>query len=53
MVPTPPEATDEAAVAKYESKGVVGSWFSSFGWSQYVSSSYVLLAQGFSFYKFN
>jgi hypothetical protein len=31
MVPTPPEATDEVAVAKYESKGVVGSWFSSFG----------------------
>jgi len=35
MVPTPPESTgdyskDSAAIADYRSKGVVGSWFSSF-----------------------
>jgi hypothetical protein len=32
MVPTPPGAgADSATIAKYRSKGVVGSWFSSFG----------------------
>ena len=31
MVPTPPDASDAAKVAAYENKGVVGSWFSSFG----------------------
>ncbi len=31
MVPTPPAATDSAGLAKYRSKGVVSSWFSSFG----------------------
>jgi hypothetical protein len=31
MVPTPPDASDAAKVAAYENKGVVSSWFSSFG----------------------
>ena len=31
MVPTPPSATDSASLADYRSKGVVSSWFSSFG----------------------
>jgi hypothetical protein len=31
MVPTPPSATDSASLAEYRSKGVVSSWFSSFG----------------------
>lgn len=31
MVPTPPDPTDAQKVADYENKGVVGSWFSSFG----------------------
>ncbi len=31
MVPTPPDPTDAAKVAAYENKGVVSSWFSSFG----------------------
>jgi hypothetical protein len=31
MVPTPPDANDADKVAAYENKGVVGSWFSSFG----------------------
>ena len=31
MVPTPPNLSDSAALASYRSKGVVGSWFSSFG----------------------
>lgn len=31
MVPTPPDQTDAAKVAAYENKGVVSSWFSSFG----------------------
>jgi hypothetical protein len=31
MVPTPPSANDAAALAEYRSKGVVSSWFSSFG----------------------
>jgi hypothetical protein len=31
LVPTPPDPTDIAAMASYRSKGVVGSWFSSFG----------------------
>ncbi len=31
MVPTPPDANDAEKVAAYENKGVVGSWFSSFG----------------------
>jgi Type IX secretion system protein PorV len=31
LVPTPPAIGDSAGLAKYRSKGVVGSWFSSFG----------------------
>lgn len=31
LVPTPPAAGDSAGLADYRSKGVVGSWFSSFG----------------------
>lgn len=31
LVPTPPGATDSAALVDYRSKGVVSSWFSSFG----------------------
>jgi hypothetical protein len=31
MVPTPPSATDSVSLADYRSKGVVSSWFSSFG----------------------
>jgi hypothetical protein len=31
MVPTPPSLGDSAGLASYRSKGVVGSWFSSFG----------------------
>ena len=31
MVPTPPSDTTASAIADYRSKGVVGSWFSSFG----------------------
>ncbi|HPH84577.1 MAG TPA: type IX secretion system outer membrane channel protein PorV [Ferruginibacter sp.] len=31
MVPTPPAQSDSAGLAKYRSKGVVSSWFSSFG----------------------
>ncbi len=31
LVPTPPDPTDAAKVNEYENKGVVGSWFSSFG----------------------
>lgn len=31
MVPTPPALGDSAGLAEYRSKGVVGSWFSSFG----------------------
>jgi hypothetical protein len=31
LVPTPPNDNDPAALADYRSKGVVGSWFSSFG----------------------
>ena len=31
MVPTPPDQNDAAAVAKYNNKSVIGSWFSSFG----------------------
>jgi len=31
LVPTPPDPTDAEKVANYENKGVVGSWFSSFG----------------------
>ena len=30
MVPTPPALGDSAGLAEYRSKGVVGSWFSSF-----------------------
>lgn len=31
LVPTPPALGDSAGLAEYRSKGVVGSWFSSFG----------------------
>lgn len=31
LVPTPPAAGDSAGLVDYRSKGVVGSWFSSFG----------------------
>jgi hypothetical protein len=31
MVPTPPNSTDSAEIAKYRSQGVVSSWFKSFG----------------------
>ena len=31
LVPTPPDPTNTQKVADYNSKGVVGSWFSSFG----------------------
>ena len=31
LVPTPPDQTNAAAVAKYNDKSVIGSWFSSFG----------------------
>jgi len=31
LVPTPPELGDSSGLAEYRSKGVVGSWFSSFG----------------------
>ena len=31
LVPTPPAIGDSAGLANYHSKGVVGSWFSSFG----------------------
>jgi Type IX secretion system protein PorV len=31
LVPTPPDPTDADKVNDYENKGVVGSWFSSFG----------------------
>ena len=31
LVPTPPAATDSAGLANYRTKGVVSSWFSSFG----------------------
>ena len=31
LVPTPPDPTDANKVSDYENKGVVGSWFSSFG----------------------
>jgi len=31
MAPTPPQADDSAGIADYRSKGVVSSWFSSFG----------------------
>ncbi len=31
LVPTPPDPTDATKVAAYENKGVVSSWFSSFG----------------------
>ena len=31
LVPTPPNVTDSAGLADYRSKGVVSSWFSSFG----------------------
>ena len=31
LVPTPPDANNTAKVEAYENKGVVGSWFSSFG----------------------
>lgn len=31
LVPTPPDPTDAQKVEDYNSKGVVGSWFSSFG----------------------
>lgn len=31
LVPTPPDASDAEKVADYNNKGVVGSWFSSFG----------------------
>ncbi|MEO6406552.1 MAG: type IX secretion system outer membrane channel protein PorV [Ferruginibacter sp.] len=31
LVPTPPAVTDSAGLADYRSKGVVSSWFSSFG----------------------
>ncbi len=31
LVPTPPDANNAQGVADYNSKGVVGSWFSSFG----------------------
>ena len=31
LVPTPPNIGDSAALAKYRAKGVVSSWFSSFG----------------------
>ena len=31
LVPTPPSVTDSAGLADYRSKGVVSSWFSSFG----------------------
>jgi Type IX secretion system protein PorV len=31
LVPTPPDPTDAQKVTDYNSKGVVGSWFSSFG----------------------
>ncbi len=31
LVPTPPDASDAEKVAAYNNKGVVGSWFSSFG----------------------
>jgi hypothetical protein len=31
MVPTPPSLGDSAGLANYRTKGVVGSWFSSFG----------------------
>lgn len=31
LVPTPPALGDSAGLANYHSKGVVGSWFSSFG----------------------
>lgn len=31
LVPTPPDPADSSAVRNYEDKGVVGSWFKSFG----------------------
>ena len=31
MVPTPPDPTNAQKVADYNNKGVIGSWFSSFG----------------------
>lgn len=31
LVPTPPEFADSAAMVNYRSKGIVNSWFSSFG----------------------
>jgi len=31
MVPTPPQLGDSAGMVNYRTKGVVGSWFSSFG----------------------
>ena len=31
LVPTPPDGTDAQKIADYNNKGVVGSWFSSFG----------------------
>lgn len=31
LVPTPPQADDSAGIADYRNKGVVSSWFSSFG----------------------
>lgn len=31
LVPTPADISDSAGLADYRSKGVVGSWFSSFG----------------------
>ncbi len=31
LVPTPPDAADAEAVAKYDNKSVVSSWFSSYG----------------------
>ncbi|MEO6490529.1 MAG: type IX secretion system outer membrane channel protein PorV [Ferruginibacter sp.] len=34
LVPTPPENTDSAGIVDYRTKGVVSSWFSSFGDSE-------------------
>ncbi len=34
LVPTPPQADDSAGIVEYRSKGVVNSWFSSFGDSE-------------------
>ena len=53
LVPTPPNATDSAALADYRSKGVVSSWFSSFGDSDGDEMKEITIAAGAEYWYKN